>query len=226
MNEDELLRRLRMPEDQLNERKPESANDREIRKTIVAFANSVPEGNKAVLFMGVSDDGSVSGCKNVDAKQKKVRQICYETCYPKIEHECYVLAVDGKEVVAVVICAEQDRPHFAGPAYVRKGSESVAASSDLFDELVWSRKSETAEILRWKDQVISVRTVACKLGEVGTKYASHYSQGCECTVLSCDAHKVRLKNISTGQYYTESLKHITINHDENVGRLLLVVNRQ
>ena len=37
------------------ERKPDGFKDREARKTVVAFANSTPEDQEAVLFIGVHD---------------------------------------------------------------------------------------------------------------------------------------------------------------------------
>ncbi len=63
----ELLARLRQPEDNFTERKSEGAASRaELRKTLVAFANSVPEGRTAVLYIGVDDDGTPMGVSNPD----------------------------------------------------------------------------------------------------------------------------------------------------------------
>jgi len=62
LNLDENLRtRLRDLEDGFTERKRQgAANPATIRKTLVAFANSVPTGQSAVLFIGVADDGRVN----------------------------------------------------------------------------------------------------------------------------------------------------------------------
>ena len=38
-----------------------------------------------------------------------------------------VLEVEGKRVVAVEVAHSKDKPHFAGPAYIRSGSRSVKA---------------------------------------------------------------------------------------------------
>jgi predicted HTH transcriptional regulator len=50
---DELLARLNSKEDNFTERKPEGAGTYEFRKTIVAFANSLPDNQTGVLFIGV-----------------------------------------------------------------------------------------------------------------------------------------------------------------------------
>ena len=57
---DELLARLNNKEDNFTERKLESAGSYEFRKTIVAFANSVPENQTGILFIGVRNDGTVA----------------------------------------------------------------------------------------------------------------------------------------------------------------------
>ena len=52
MTREELLKRLKDHEDNFTERKLEGAKSAELRKTLVAFANSVPEGRLAILFIG------------------------------------------------------------------------------------------------------------------------------------------------------------------------------
>ena len=47
------------------------------------------------------------------------------------------------------------RPHFAGLAYVRKGSETFDASEQQFDELIARRNSKAARILQWKGKNIT-----------------------------------------------------------------------
>ena len=66
MDDEALLIRLRDHEDGFTERKQEGAASAsaELRKTLVAFANSVPEGKTAILFIGVSDTGAPLGVKN------------------------------------------------------------------------------------------------------------------------------------------------------------------
>ncbi len=51
------------------------------------------------------------------------------------------MAVAGQTVVvlAVLIPPSRSRPHFSGPAYVRRGSQTIEASAAMMDELVAAR---------------------------------------------------------------------------------------
>jgi len=84
MSPNDARRRLADYEDNFTERKPESANAGELRRTLVAFANSVPPERSAILFIGVHDNGQILGCSNPDATQKTIRKIAEQDCYPPI----------------------------------------------------------------------------------------------------------------------------------------------
>ncbi len=103
----------------------------DVRKTLVAFANSVPDGEEAILFIGVADNGAVAGVDNPDKAQKSFSKTASDWCYPPIKHTSRVIDVDGKHVVALIVQASHNKPHFAGPAFVRTGSESKNASEPL-----------------------------------------------------------------------------------------------
>src|SRR5881296_3700907 len=118
---DELLARLSHKEDNFTERKPSGAKRDELRKTIVAFANSLGEGHTGVLYIGVADNGVIQGVEGIDSLQKTVGRICADDCYPAIVPTCTSLNIGGKTILAVEISASSRRPHFAGPAFVRVG---------------------------------------------------------------------------------------------------------
>lgn len=223
MTRDELIAKLQDHEDAFVERKLESLKPSDIRRAVVAFANSVPQGREAILFIGVADKGEILGCTNPDAKQKAVRSICEHDCYPPIAVTSEVLSTEKGAVVAVLIAASQDRPHFAGPAYVRKGSESVAASRQVFDELIYSRSSHVASILRHKNEVVSVESVQHKLGSTRHIASGGYREHAECRILECNAHYLRLQNISSLEYYSEPVSHVELVRDEEKYRAKLIV---
>ncbi len=223
MTREELLQRLGSNEDHFVERKPDSVSDDEIRKTVVAFANSVPCEREALLFIGVYDDGTIEGCVNTDKKQKKIRKLCEQDCYPPIRFVSEVLPVDDRSVVAVIIKSSDNRPHFSGPAFVRRGSESVSASQDVFDELVHSRNSTAAAVLKLKNRVVTVESLGHRLGETGRKASGTYVEYPECLVIECDAHNVRLQIIASQRFVREPLKHVDVTYDEEKHRDKLVV---
>lgn len=217
-----LLARLHAQEDGLVERKSEGIKPHDLRKTLTAFANSTPEGQHAIIFIGIADRGdSVEGCANTDAVQKRVREAA-DDCYPPIHTQSQVLEVGEKHVVAVVVDASKDRPHFAGQAYVRQGSESVKASRRVFDELVDSRHSTVAAILRMKDLPITVYGIGHRLGHLDQVEAS-YREMAECRVWACDVHKVTLHRLSDSWLFYEAVQRIEIIEDGLMKRPALVV---
>ncbi len=223
LSRNELTALLGNHEDNFIERKPDSISPADIRKAVVAFANSVPDGRHGVLFIGVRDDGRIAGCRNTDAKQKAVREACNRDCYPPIAMTSEVLSTKEGDVVAVVIGASKNRPHFAGPAYVRRGSESGAASEEMFRELVFSQNSTAATLLRIRNQVVSFVSIQHKIGQVRRIDDRAYREGGDCKVLDCDWHRARLQLVGgDSRYFSEPLDHIRIMHDENKYRPMLV----
>lgn len=208
MTSEELLRRLRDAEDTFVERKSKGVAADELRKTVVGFANSLGDGRTAVLYIGVADDGTVQGVDGTDSLQKTIRRICQSDCYPPIPFESEVLSLDGKLVLAVTILPSTDRPHFSGPAYVRRGSETVAASKEVFDELITARLAKCRELLKAKaaGQFVTVVTRGKKLGEVRPLGDKNYSERHECMVFECHPQLVRLESITTGRRVSEPMQ--------------------
>jgi hypothetical protein len=153
--DEELLLSLRNFEDNFVERKT-SSDSRDWLKTAVAFANSTPTGYPAVLFIGVRDDGTPDGhAANLDTLQRTLAEKL-SVARPPIYWFCRVLAVDAQQVLAVIIPGSESRPHFAGPAYVRVGAQTVDGSEEKLAELIAQRNSKAYEILKWRGQSIMV----------------------------------------------------------------------
>jgi Schlafen, AlbA_2 len=219
LNEEELLKRLSNPEDNFTERKPEGVNRSEIRKTVVAFANSVPEKQTGVLFIGAYNDGTIQGVSNSDSLQKTIRDICENDCYPSITFSSRVLKKEGKLVIAVVVPPSNNRPHFSGPAYVRLGSESIVASEKLFNELVTSRLNKPREILKWKGKSVTVilrDEKSCITKSLGDSIAG-------CRIDDCNSYYIRFFDILTSTHISEPLENIMLAWDESRDRLKLII---
>ncbi len=213
---EELVSRLKDHEDGFLERKTEAAaNAQEIRKTLVAFANSVPQGRTAVFYIGVEDNGTVIGITSPESLQRTIADQAKRVCYPPVEgYQVEVLSVDGKNVLAVAVKASDKRPHFSGPAYVREGSQSKVASDKLYEELIASRNTKAGEILRSKGHAITYRFYV-KAGRTKLPFNS------ECVVEDCDAHVVQLHDTRNGRHFALPLERIMINYDASVRRLML-----
>jgi hypothetical protein len=223
MTSDAFLNRLRNHEDNFVERKPAGVNAAEIRQTLVAFANSVTQGREAILFIGVHNDGRIQGVESPDKLQKTVREQCERVCYPPISFSTTVLRVEDRDVLAVIVPESKNRPHFSGAAFIRRGSESVAASPELFEELVASRNSKASAILATRPGVISVVCVQHRLGSTEYVADTRARTMSECRVTSCTGHFVRMYDISTGRNVSEPLDLIDLSYDEERYRPMLVI---
>lgn len=214
--DDELRKRLRDREDGWTERKSKGVSTEDITKTVVAFANSLPDGHQGILFIGVSDkSGDVEGVDDTDSLQKRIRHAAEKRAYPPIYvgHNCRVLNESGKDVVAVIVEASRNRPHFAGPAYVRVGSESIEATAQQFDLLIASRTSVARRIIEamQKDETVLI-------DETRSGYHRHRAQ---CKVVDCNPHYATFRSIQGGaDIYSCSLSNITASY---VGMMNMVL---
>jgi predicted HTH transcriptional regulator len=222
----ELINRLKNVEDNFTERKPDGVKPDEIRKTIVAFSNSVPEDRTGVLYIGIRDNGDIQGVSNSDSLQKTIRNICEKDCYPPVRPRIEVLSLEGRFVIGVVVPESRNRPHFSGPAYVRIGSESIVASEKLFQELITDRLGKPHEILKWKEKIVTVVAQAKKLGDTENLHDSSYHATHECRVEECTPHYVSLFEISTGKHLSEPLENVILARDEKRQRLMLIVKER
>lgn len=224
MNKDELVKLLGNHEDNFVERKLEGVAPTELRQTVCAFANSVPEGRVGVLFIGVHDKtGEAVGVGNTDQLQKRVRDASQGDCFPPIEYTSEVLTVGDRAVVAVVIPPSASKPHFTGPAYVRVGSESPKASQQQMDELILSRTDKTREILKHKNDVFTVLGIGYKLGSNKPLPDAGYREMRECRIETCTAHLITLQDIARGDRFSEPLEHVIVNYDHERHRPMLMV---
>jgi Putative DNA-binding domain len=224
MTKDQLLALLGNNEDNFVERKPEGVAPGELRQTLCAFANSVPQGRAGVLLIGVHDKtGDVIGVGNPDQVQKRVRDAAQSDCFPPIAYTAEVLVADGKAVVAVVVPFSNARPHFSGPAYVRVGSESPKASQQQYEELILSRNDKAREILRHRNGVFTVLGIGYKLGSNRPLPDKAYREMRECRLLECTAHLVTLEDIARGDRFSEPLSNVTVSYDHEKWRAMLMV---
>ena len=141
-------------EDALLERKVES-DLKDLLKTLVAFANSVRPGHTATILIGEKDDGTIQGVTKPDQIQKRVRSDC-DNIYPPIVWRSQVYEKENRPCVRVEIEYSGETPHFGGIAWVRRGSESIKASDEVFQRLIEFRLSKVRELAMWVDKAITV----------------------------------------------------------------------
>ena len=228
LSDPQLVERILSGEDSVTEFKPEGTSSRDIRKTLVAFANTVPEAGIAVLFIGIVNGKDIVGVRNADELQKTVRKICTEECYPEVVHVTRVLSHQGKHILTVMIGYSSRRPHFAGSAYVRVGSESVRATEQVYEDLISSRNDKARRILPFKGKEISVHCQWAvglhKFGNLDQRKlgrAAFESHEFTARVAFCDAFCVQLTNLYSGETTSLPLSWLTIDWDVSNRRLKL-----
>src|SRR5882762_1659992 len=164
LTDQDILLKLSAFEDAFVERKT-AGDSKDWLKTVVAFANSAPVGDPAILFIGVRNNGDIEEGTNLDSLQRTLSEKL-ALAYPPIFYLSKVLQKNDKQFLAVIVSGSENRPHFAGPAYVREGSKSVTSSDKQFDALIAERSSKVREILKWKTKVATIRSSITKNLEV------------------------------------------------------------
>jgi hypothetical protein len=209
LNEVDLVARLKNFEDHFVERKVVK-DDKDWKKTAVAFANSAPVGLPAVLYIGVRDNGEIEAPqRDLDAAQKKFNTMM-EKVYPRVPYVTKIINDGGLQALAVIIPGSDSRPHFGGLAYVRRGSQSFEASEAQYAELIAQRSSKTHVLLQWKGQKISVFTLG-KNSEIPWPK--------ETILLDCNQFYVTLQKVPQETPQSFPLSRVEINFD-NLRRVL------
>src|ERR1700733_7330658 len=149
-------------EDSLRERKVES-DLKDLLKTMVAFANSVAPNDVAKIFIGVTDDGTIQGLANTDNIEKTVKKEA-DRIYPEIYYKCHVCVENGKSYVRVDIRHNRLAPHFGGPAWVRRGSETIKATEQVYQQMVELRSEKTRKLTQWLNGPLTVEGTSKPLG--------------------------------------------------------------
>jgi predicted HTH transcriptional regulator len=207
----DILSRLENLEDSFVERKTEGDSG-DWLKSVVAFANSMPVGYPAILFIGVKNDGTVQGLKNPDSVQKSLSNKI-ASAYPVPYYWTKVLERGGQSFLAVIVPGRDTRPHFAGPAYVRDGSKSIAASEEQFKILMAQRNNVAYELLKWRGKPVSM----WQPNKVGSVYHPSTGYRSEALVEECNQFYVTLR---IGQDRVSfSLESFTIGFDHAKNRL-------
>lgn len=156
LSDENILSRLKNTEDSTVERKVAS-DFRDCLKTAVGFSNSMRVDDPAIIFIGVRNDGTPEKDQNFDDLQRKVSKELNKI-YPPIAPEMLVRKdANGKEFLTVIVRGSPNRPHFAGQAYIREGSQTQVASAKQFERLIEERNTKARYILQWKGKSIAYR---------------------------------------------------------------------
>lgn len=132
----ELKRLISRGEGQYLEFKKKANHPEKIIKELVAFANT----GGGLLVLGVDDDGTMSGTRNIDGEAYVLEDAIQKWVRPRPAYEVEIIKLNEKKGLALFHIEEGKRkPYFVkleadvgkGKAYVRSGEESLQASREM-----------------------------------------------------------------------------------------------
>ena len=132
----------------------------DIKKEIIAFANC----NGGKLYIGVQDDGTVSGLDNPDETSLQISNMVRDSIKPDLTMFLHyeTLMVDGKKIVAVDIQQGTERPYYIAKkglrpegVYVRQGYSSVPATNTAIRRMIKETDGDRFEEMRSLEQSLT-----------------------------------------------------------------------
>lgn len=150
MNLQELEDLVRKGEGQHLEFKQKAAFPEKIVKEMVAFANS----SGGQLFVGVNDDGTISGVRYADEEKYAIEKAIRTHIKPGLRYRYELIPINRKKSVLHYKIFENRRkpsyylkdPKRRGQAFVRVEDKSMQASRELVEILKRSRTNKSFPI--------------------------------------------------------------------------------
>jgi hypothetical protein len=213
----DLMEWRKTSEDNFVERKTRG-DRKDWLRAVVAFANSCPYERSAVLFIGVRNDRNIEPNLDVDRIEEAFRREV-QKAYPPIRYQTRALSEGQDRYLAVIVAGSPDRPHFAGPAYVRVGSATRQASESEFKKLIAERNSKAYKICQRIGQRVTVKYL--RAGR-SAAISGRISGSQQFEVVDCDQFSVTLRAPQGG---TQSffLERLQIVEDHSIGEMFLEI---
>lgn len=135
----DILEQIKNGENKTLEFKETLPKNDSIAKTVVAFSNT--SGGK--LIVGINDQREVVGIddKEIFELQDRIASIIFDSCYPNILPEIYILNVDGKLLLVIEIFRGNLLPYYLksdgknNGTYIRIGATNRKAEYENIVEL-------------------------------------------------------------------------------------------
>lgn len=136
----------------------------DIKKEIIAFANC----NGGKLYIGVRNDGTVSGLANPDRVALQLSNMVRDAIKPDVTMFLHYETIeeDGKKIVAVDIQRGTDRPYYIVKkgmrpegVYVRQGYSAVPATDAAIRHMIKETDGDRFEAMRSLNQELTFEAV-------------------------------------------------------------------
>ena len=132
----------------------------DIKKELIAFANC--DGGK--LYIGVQDDGTVTGLPDADGAALQVSNMVRDAIKPDLTMFLHyeTLEIENRQIVAIDIQRGTERPYYIAKkglrpegVYVRQGYSSVPATDTLIRQMIKETDGDRFEKMRALEQELT-----------------------------------------------------------------------
>ncbi len=132
----------------------------DVKKEVAAFANS----SGGILYIGVDDDGSVSGVDDADAVIQQITNMVRDSIKPDVTMFVRYEIIDyhGRQIVAVTTQRGTNRPYYLAQkgmrpegVYVRQGTSTVSATDTAIRQMIKETDGDSFEKTRSMEQALT-----------------------------------------------------------------------
>ena len=147
----------------------------EIKKTVIAFANTI--GGEIII--GINDDLSVEGISNPDDIMLRVTNMVRDSVRPDVMMfiNCTTAVIEGKNVVVVGVQKGTASPYYiAGKGirpegvFVRQGASSVPATETAIIKMIKETSGDNYEDARALDQNLTFENCKKEFNEANLTF--------------------------------------------------------
>ncbi len=164
---------MRFSESETVELKSEISGD--ICKEITAFANT----NGGTLYIGVQDDGTVTGVADTDAVILRLGNMVRDSIKPDVTMFVRYEAreAEGRQIVAAVVQKGTDRPYYLASkglrpsgVYVRSGTASAPSTDSAIRRMIKETDGDSFEGMRSLEQELTFQSTAEQFQKCGVAF--------------------------------------------------------
>jgi hypothetical protein len=110
-------------------------------------------------------------------------------------------------------------PDFGGPAWVRKGSQTIKANEDVYQQLMELRQSKVHELSKWLGKLVTVSWSMSDHTVRGPNWAAF-----PCEVLNVTGHFCTFREKQQGRQQSEPIEWLDLSWDDGGNCLKVYVN--
>lgn len=148
-----------------------------IQKEIISFANT--EGGE--IYIGIRDDGSVSGVDNPDDVMNRISNIVHDTILPDAMSFIQIRTIEkeGKPVVVITVSVGTERPYYLAKeglkpkgVFVRRGSACVPLNESGIRQMILETSGKSFEESRSLNQNLTFEALQAELQERNMEFGT------------------------------------------------------